>query len=67
MKQLLWQNSFIPMHWKSLTAKQHKKVLESHTFVERKCNGILKEQQVADGNKQQGYITKEDASSLTVS
>ena len=55
------------MHWKSLTFKQHKKVLESHIFVERKHDGILKAQQVAGGNKQQGYITKEDASSPTVS
>jgi hypothetical protein len=30
MKQLNWQNSFKPMHWKTLTAKQRKKVLESH-------------------------------------
>ncbi len=67
MKQLHWQNSFKPMHWKSLTAKQCKKVLESHIFVERKRDGLLKTQQVAGGNKQQGYITKEDASSLTVS
>ncbi len=52
MKQLHWQNSFKPMHWKSLTAKQHKKVLESHIFVERKCDGALKAQQVAGGNKQ---------------
>ncbi len=66
MKQLHWQNSFKPMHWKSLTAEQHKKVLESHIFVERKRNGILKEQQVAGGNKQQGYIKKEYASSPTV-
>jgi hypothetical protein len=36
MKQLHWRNSFTPMHWKSLTAKQRKKVLESHIFVERK-------------------------------
>ena len=36
MKQLHWQNSFMPMHWKSLTAEQCKKVLESHIFVERK-------------------------------
>jgi hypothetical protein len=36
MKQLNWQNSFKPMHWKSLTAEQCKKVLESHIFVERK-------------------------------
>ncbi len=55
------------MHWKSLTAKQCKKVLESHIFVERKQNGLLKARQVAGGNKQQGYITKEDASSPTVS
>jgi hypothetical protein len=55
------------MHWKSLTAEQHKKVLESHIFVERKCNAILKAQQVAGGNKQQGNITKEIASSSAVS
>ncbi len=42
MKQLHWQNSFKPMHWKSLTAKQRKKVLESHIFVERKQDGVLK-------------------------
>jgi hypothetical protein len=51
MKQLHWQNSFKPMHWKSLTAEQHKKVLESHIFVERTRDGILKAQQVAGGNK----------------
>jgi hypothetical protein len=42
-------------------------MLESHIFVERKSDGVLKAQQVAGGNKQQGYITKEDASSPTVS
>jgi hypothetical protein len=42
MKQLHWQNSFEPMHWKSLTAKQRKKVLESHIFVKRKHDGVLK-------------------------
>ncbi len=67
MKQLHWQNSFKPMHWKSLTAKQRKKVLESHIFVKRKQDGSLKARQVAGGNKQQGYITKEDASSPMVS
>ncbi len=67
MKQLHWQNSFKPMRWKSLTAEQRKKVLESHIFVEQKHDGILKAGQVAGGNKQQGYITKEDASSSTVS
>jgi hypothetical protein len=67
MKQLHWGNSFKPMHWKSLTVEQRKKVLESHIFVERKQDRLLKAQQVAGGNKQQGYITKEDASSPTLS
>jgi hypothetical protein len=67
MKQLHWQNSFKPMHWKSLTVDQRKKVLESHIFVERKRDGTLKAQQVAGGNTQRGYIMKEDASSPTVS
>ena len=67
MKQLHWRNSFKPMHWKSLTADQRKKVLESHIFVERKRDGTLKARQVAGGNKQRGYIMKEDASSPTVS
>jgi hypothetical protein len=67
MKQLHWRNSFKPMHWKSLTAEQRKKVLESHIFIERKRDGILKARQVAGGNKQQGYTTKEDTSSPTVS
>jgi hypothetical protein len=67
MKQLHWQNSFKPLHWKSLIAKQRKKVLEFYIFVMRKRDGVLKAQQVAGGNKQQGYITKKDTSSPNVS
>ena len=67
MKQLHWRNSFKPMHWKTLTAEQRKQILESHVFVERKRDGILKARTVAGGNKQRGYILKEDASSPTVS
>jgi len=67
MKQLHWRNSFKPMHWKNLTPEQRKQVLESHIFVERKRDGVLKARTVAGGNKQRGYILKEDASSPTVS
>ncbi len=67
MKQLHWQTSFKPMYWKSLIANQRKKVLESHIFVERKQDGILKARQVTGGNNQRGYIMKEDTSSPTVS
>ncbi len=35
--------------------------------MERKLDGVLKAQTVAGGNKQHGYILKEDASSPTVS
>jgi hypothetical protein len=42
-------------------------VLESHIFVERKQDGVLKARQVTGGNKQRGYIMKEDVRSLTVS
>jgi hypothetical protein len=33
MRQLHWQNSFTPLHWKSLSAEQHKMVLESHILL----------------------------------
>ncbi len=55
------------MHWNYLTAKQHEKVLEYHIFVKRKQDGVLKVWQISGSNKQQGYITKEVASSPTVS
>ena len=42
-------------------------LLESHIFVERKRDSVLKARQVVGGNKQQGHIMKEDASSPTVS
>ena len=67
MKQLHWRNSFKPLHYKSLTSGQRKQVLESHIFVEKKRDGVLKARTVAGGNKQRGYILKEDASSPTVS
>jgi Reverse transcriptase (RNA-dependent DNA polymerase) len=67
MKQLHWRNCFKPVHYKSLTPEQRKQVLESHIFVERKRDGVLKARTVAGGNKQRGYILKEDASSPTVS
>ena len=51
MKQLHWRNSFKPMHWKTLTSEQRKQVLESHIFVERKRDGVLKARTVAGGNK----------------
>jgi hypothetical protein len=41
-------------------------VLESHIFLKEKRDGKIKGRTVAGGNKQRDYISKEDASSPTV-
>ena len=41
-------------------------MLESHIFLKKKRTGEVKGRAVAGGNKQRGYIDKEDASSPTV-
>ena len=62
MKQLHFRNTFRPKHWKDLTATQRRTVLESHLFLKKKRDGTIKGRTVAGGNKQRGYISKEDAS-----
>ena len=66
MKQLHWRNSFVPKLWNKLSAEQKEKVLESHIFITQKRLGEITRRTVSGGNKQQGYIDKEDASSTTV-
>jgi hypothetical protein len=66
MKQLHWQNSFMPKLWNKLSPKQKEKVLETHIFITQKRSGEIKGRTVAGGNKQQGYIEKKVASSCTV-
>jgi hypothetical protein len=41
-------------------------VLESHMFLKEKQDGKIKGRTVAGGSKQRDYISKEDASSLTI-
>ena len=66
MKQLHLRDTFRPMHWKELAPLQKKMILESHMFLKKKRTGKIKGRTVAGGNKQRGYIPKEDASSPTV-
>ena len=66
MRQLHWRNTFRPVHWKDLTPKQRAMVLESHIFMKLKRTGEIKGRTVAGGNKQRGFVEKEDASSPTV-
>ena len=67
MKQLHFRDTFKPMHWRELSTAQRKTVLESHLFLKQKRDGKIKGCTVAGGNKQRDYISKEDASSPTVS
>ena len=67
MKQLHYRTTFRPKHWHKLSAKEKASILESHLFLKEKRNGTIKGRQVAGGNKQRDFISKEDASSPTVS
>jgi hypothetical protein len=66
MKQLHWRNTFKPVRWSELTSKQKETVLKPRIFLTKKRTGEIKGRKVAGGNKQRGYIQKEDASSPTV-
>jgi hypothetical protein len=65
--QLHWRNTFIPRKHADLTPDQREKILESHMFVVKKRTGEYKARLVAGGNKQRDYLSKEEASSPTVS
>ena len=67
MKQLHMRDTFKPMHYRELNEAQKKSVLESHMFLKEKRDGKVKGRTVAGGNKQRDFISKEDASSPTVS
>jgi hypothetical protein len=66
-KQLHWRNSFKPVHWKEIGEEKRDQILESHVFVKKKRSGEIKARKVAGGNKQRDFISKESASSPTVS
>ena len=61
-KQLHWRKSFKPVHCKDLLAMQLKQILESHMFLTKKHDGLVKARKVAGGNKQRDYVAKKDAS-----
>jgi hypothetical protein len=66
MKQLHFRNTFKPKHWRELSQVQQHTVLESRMFLKQKQDGKIKGRTVAGGNNQRDYISKEDASSPTV-
>ena len=60
-EQLHYRETFEPVNHRSLSNKEHKKVLESHLFLKQKRKELIKGRMVAEGNKQRGTIEKEDA------
>ena len=66
MKQLHWRNSFKPVRLQDLTERQKQTILESHIIMKQKRTGEIKGRTVAGGNKQRGYVDKEESSSPTV-
>ena len=60
------RNTFRPKHWKDLTDTKRRMVLDPHLFLKEKKDGTIKGRTVAGGNKQRGYISKEDSSSPTI-
>jgi hypothetical protein len=66
MKQLHFRNTLNPKHRRELSQVQRQTVLESHMFLKQKRDGKIKGRTVVGGNKQRDFISKEDASSLTV-
>jgi hypothetical protein len=66
MKKLHFRNTFKPKHWREMSQVQRQTVLESHMFLKQKRDGKIKGRTVTGGNNQRYYISKEDASSPTV-
>ena len=67
LKQLYFWNTLKLIDLKMLTKKEMERVIESHLFLKLKWDSTIKGRMVASGNKQCGYILKEDAASLTAS
>ena len=67
MKKLHLRNTFDPRHRSDLTKKDKAELLESHMFLKQNIDGKIKGLKVAGGNKQRDFISKEEASSPTVS
>ena len=65
MKQLHWRNTFKSKHLRELSHSQRQMVLESHMFLKEKRDEKMKARTVAGGNKQRGYISKDDVDSTT--
>jgi hypothetical protein len=67
MKQLKDQKCFIPIDKTILNATERKRAIESLNFLTEKKDGTIKARHCANGSTERSYITREEASSPTVS
>ena len=67
LSQLHYRDTFEPVDPSTLSKKEMERVIESHLFLKLKCDATIKERMVAGGDKQHGYIPKEEAASPTTS
>ena len=65
-RQLHLRYTFEPRHLHELSAKEKTEVLESHMFLKLNRDVKINGRVDAGGNKQNGFISKEEASSPTV-
>ena len=67
LSQLYYQNMFEPVDPSTLSKKEMEHVIKSHLFLKLKHDTTIKGRMVAGGDKQHGYIPKEEAASPTTS
>ena len=67
LTQLHFQNTFKPIYSSTLSKQEMGQVIKLHLFLKLKCDATIKERMVTGGNKQHGYIPKEEAAAPTAS
>jgi hypothetical protein len=67
LKQLHQRDCFKPIYASELSELEKKNALDTIVLIEEKRDGRVKGRAVADGRKQRGIVTKEEATSPTAS
>jgi uncharacterized protein Yka (UPF0111/DUF47 family) len=67
MSQMIEKKVFHPVHKKSLSSLQRKKIIRCHLFMKKKRDGTLKARFVVNGKQQDRYSVSMNISSPTVS
>ena len=67
LSQLHYRDTFEPVNPSTLSKKEMEWVIKSHLFLKLKRDATIKGRMVAGGDKQCGYIPKEEAMSPTMS